>query len=83
MAEFFCVFVRLVGKHIALRLFPVIAASLNSKYEAIQKEMDDVYMGAIRQLPSKYNTLVNTSQTYSTFFKMFRNELEEYLTHII
>lgn len=42
--EFYQLFESLVGKNIALRLFPVIAANLPGNQELTQKEMDEVYM---------------------------------------
>ncbi|EAR97810.3 zinc finger, C3HC4 type (RING finger) protein (macronuclear) [Tetrahymena thermophila SB210] len=78
--EFYNKFESCVGKAIALRLLPVLAASLNSKYESIQKELDDVYMAQIKLLPAKNQNLINSSTTYKEFFSKFRTIIEDQLS---
>ncbi|EGR30194.1 zinc finger protein, putative [Ichthyophthirius multifiliis] len=82
--QYFEVFERLCGKNIALRVLPLVIASLNNtKYEVLQKELDEVYISEVKKLAKKHNTLINSSNTYKEFFTLFRSELENQLTERI
>ena len=74
-------FLGLCGEYIGFRLFQLYLRTIQN--EATQTKLDLAYLREVSKLPKKIPNLVNTVETYSEFFKKFREEIEQNISHRI
>lgn len=74
---------KVVGKNLGIRIFGLFISTIEKKYENVKQELDNTLLDEYLALPKKNETILNTSEKYSDFFKKFRDEIEKNITYRI
>lgn len=71
----------LCGNYIGFRTFQIFLRTIQN--ENTSRSLDIEYLKELKRLPKKIPCLINTVESYSDFFKRFREEIEKNIIHRI